>query len=185
MAIAGSAFGPYAGDLLVASEISGAIRAISPRGVITRLRTGAAEFVSLPGAETVNVVPASLGSGNPEGFYVVNAPRDILKAAASEFLSLKGDAIVTSEAPGSPIWDLKYDTRTGFFDAGQVGALPNHPEDSIFVTAPSIFETAPKRVSSELVAPEPSTWAMMLIGFVGLGYAGYRASRKSAAAAVG
>jgi hypothetical protein len=31
--------------------------------------------------------------------------------------------------------------------------------------------------------PEPSTWAMMLIGFSGLGYAGYRASRKSAAVA--
>ncbi len=31
--------------------------------------------------------------------------------------------------------------------------------------------------------PEPSTWAMMLIGFAGLGYAGYRTSRKSAALA--
>jgi hypothetical protein len=30
--------------------------------------------------------------------------------------------------------------------------------------------------------PEPSTWAMMLIGFAGLGCAGYRASRKSASA---
>jgi hypothetical protein len=29
--------------------------------------------------------------------------------------------------------------------------------------------------------PEPSTWAMMLLGFAGLGYAGYRASRKGAA----
>jgi hypothetical protein len=28
--------------------------------------------------------------------------------------------------------------------------------------------------------PEPSTWAMMLLGFAGLGYAGYRASRTSA-----
>jgi hypothetical protein len=25
--------------------------------------------------------------------------------------------------------------------------------------------------------PEPSTWAMMLIGFVGLGFAGYRSGR--------
>ena len=30
------------------------------------------------------------------------------------------------------------------------------------------------------VVPEPSTWAMMLLGFAGLGFAGYRASRKSA-----
>ena len=29
--------------------------------------------------------------------------------------------------------------------------------------------------------PEPSTWAMMLLGFAGLGYAGYRASRRPAA----
>ena len=27
--------------------------------------------------------------------------------------------------------------------------------------------------------PEPSTWAMMLVGFAGLGFAGYRVSRKS------
>jgi hypothetical protein len=25
--------------------------------------------------------------------------------------------------------------------------------------------------------PEPSTWAMMLLGFVGLGYAGFRKAR--------
>jgi hypothetical protein len=31
--------------------------------------------------------------------------------------------------------------------------------------------------------PEASTWAMMLIGFVGLGFAGYRASRKTATVA--
>jgi hypothetical protein len=31
--------------------------------------------------------------------------------------------------------------------------------------------------------PEPATWAMMLIGFAGLGVAGYRASQKRAAAA--
>ena len=34
-----------------------------------------------------------------------------------------------------------------------------------------------------LNAPEPSTWVMMLIGFAGLGLAGYRATRKTAALA--
>jgi hypothetical protein len=32
--------------------------------------------------------------------------------------------------------------------------------------------------------PEPSTWAMMLVGFAGLGYAGYRRARKASAAIV-
>jgi hypothetical protein len=38
---------------------------------------------------------------------------------------------------------------------------------------------APTRASD---VPEPSTWALMLVGFAGLAYAGYRASRKSASA---
>jgi hypothetical protein len=33
------------------------------------------------------------------------------------------------------------------------------------------------------VVPEPSTWGMMLLGFAGLGFVGFRASRRTAAAA--
>jgi hypothetical protein len=29
------------------------------------------------------------------------------------------------------------------------------------------------------VVPEPSTWAMMLLGFAGLGFLGYRQTRKA------
>ena len=29
------------------------------------------------------------------------------------------------------------------------------------------------------LVPEPSTWAMMLLGFAGLGFAGYRQARKA------
>ena len=42
------------------------------------------------------------------------------------------------------------------------------------------FNTPISQVNS---APEPSTWAMMLLGFAGLGFAGYRASQRTAVAA--
>jgi PEP-CTERM motif len=60
-----------------------------------------------------------------------------------------------------------------FVAVGDMGANQNSGNMSTFthVTAP------PSPV------PEPSTWAMLLIGFAGLGYASYRASRKSAAVA--
>jgi PEP-CTERM motif len=38
-------------------------------------------------------------------------------------------------------------------------------------------------VSFSSGVPEPATWAMMLIGFAGLGVAGYRSTRKNAAVA--
>ena len=47
-------------------------------------------------------------------------------------------------------------------------------EFTSFPTSVSFVLTAP-------AAPEPSTWAMMLAGFAGLGFAGYRASRRAAA----
>ncbi len=66
--------------------------------------------------------------------------------------------------------------------------------DTLANTSPAAGEmfttlySAPSDISIRGVAfapaaPEPSTWAMMLIGFVGLGVAGYRASRKNAALA--
>jgi PEP-CTERM motif len=36
-------------------------------------------------------------------------------------------------------------------------------------------------VGYSVPAPEPSTWAMMLLGFAGLGFAGYRRAKAGAA----
>jgi hypothetical protein len=170
MDIASSAFGPFAGDLLVASEDSGLIRAVTPGGQVSVVATGLTE------AETVSTVPLDLGSGNPlEGFYVANYPVDIQKAPASEFAGLQGDVIVTGEfgSGNSPITDLHWNGSTVVETL--VGNLPNQSEDGIFVTAQRIQEVG---------TPEPTTWAMMLIGFAGLGLAGYRARRRAAVLAV-
>jgi hypothetical protein len=50
------------------------------------------------------------------------------------------------------------------------------------VFTPFSYLIAPALTSPAV--PEPSTWAMMLIGFAGLGYAGWRAQRKTAEPAV-
>jgi hypothetical protein len=69
------------------------------------------------------------------------------------------------------------------------GGLP------VFATAPGIFEaTIVDNGTSDIgssftftlvpgAVPEPSTWAMMLLGFAGLGYAGYRKARQAVASA--
>jgi hypothetical protein len=38
-------------------------------------------------------------------------------------------------------------------------------------------------LNSAVLVPEPATWAMLMLGFAGLGFAGYHASRNTAFAA--
>jgi hypothetical protein len=61
----------------------------------------------------------------------------------------------------------------------------NGPGDAVFGVAVANADTALNYVSGGVTAstPEPSTWAMMILGFAGLGFAGYRASRKATAIA--
>ena len=135
MDIASSAFGPYAGDLLVASEGTGQIHAITPGGGVLLVASGLTE------AETVSTVPLNLGlSGNPlEGFYVANYAVDIQKAGSDQFAGLQGDVIVTGEfGSNSPVTALHWDGSS--IVQTLVGNLPNQSEDGIFVTTERIHE---------------------------------------------
>ena len=58
--------------------------------------------------------------------------------------------------------------------------LTDSPITNLYVQGTSTTGTLTVTVAG---VPEPSMWVMMLIGFTGLGFAGYRASHKSAAVA--
>ncbi len=128
LSFAPQAFGPVpAGTLVVASEGSGSLRAITPGGTMSLITT-------IGSAEMVSFVPLNLGiSGNPlEGFYAANYSLDVIKAPASDFLPYVGDMIVTGETTHQ-VWDVKWNGAS--FVSTQIATFPNQPEDGIFLTA--------------------------------------------------
>ena len=76
--------------------------------------------------------------------------------------------------------------KSSGFVCGQ-GAPPTGNAHGEFTSNPSAFGvgtfTLTAATGTLSAVPEASTWAMMVIGFAGLGIAGYRASQKRAVAA--
>ena len=57
----------------------------------------------------------------------------------------------------------------------------SHPSDAVHQIVGGELYTEVQGLPSPV--PEPSTWAMMVLGFLGLGFAGYRSARTKAVAA--
>jgi hypothetical protein len=74
---------------------------------------------------------------------------------------------------GSFVGDLQSWTR----DDSEGGIAPDWLRIGTDITHQGPFNAAFSLTGS--VIPEPSTWAMMLVGFAGLGFAGYRRARKA------
>jgi PEP-CTERM motif len=70
---------------------------------------------------------------------------------------------------------------SGSYDSSFTISFTETPPGSGSLSDSATFSSPPAAPPGTV--PEPSTWAMMLIGFAGLGFAGYRASRKGAALA--
>jgi len=120
--------------------------------------------------------------------YVTISPIDLVAGVSYEVAGVSNSDNYTWNDPGFAVnpaisildtsgqesrWALigtpDFLTGSGFLD------IPG--EDGIW--GPNVFFGQPSFVTT----PEPSTWAMMLLGFAGLGFAGYRTAKKSAALA--
>lgn len=153
-----------AGTLVVVSEGTGRLNAISSSGAMTDLGL----HFSTP--EMLSFVPLNLGaSGNPlEGFYAANYSVNVIKAGAGSFSSYLGDAVITDEGNGN-MYRIFWDSTAKQFNTEVIGRFPNQPEDGIFITAAILNPV-----------PEPETYSLMLAGLGLLGF-GARRSRQAAA----
>jgi hypothetical protein len=75
-------------------------------------------------------------------------------------------------------------TATVTIDGDQVGSFLESNANGFWCAGASCEgDLGPTHSWNIAAAPEPSTWAMMLLGFAGLGFAGYRSSLRLAASA--
>ncbi len=160
-----SGFGSFGGDLIVASEGSGLLRAITPGGHVTVVNPNA----PIGGAEMLSFVPQNLGASGSslEGFYASNYTPNVVFASASQFSPYLGDVIVTGEF-SHVVTDVHWNGSA--FVMTNIGTFPNQPEDGIFVTAAIVNPGGGGGGS----VPEPASVLLMGGGFALLGLLGRR-----------
>jgi hypothetical protein len=140
--------------------------------------TSAATEAALTHIFAMRVIPEGADAGdvlvaNSIDAVLLDAAGDIIKTytlpgnGGTDFsLNLDPDGVDFWTATGAIV--QQWNTGTGF--------------DTLFGV--SVFGEITSSGGGGPTVSEPSTWAMMLIGFAGVGFAGYRKSRKGVALAV-
>ena len=131
--------------------------------------------------------PAGTG-GNPLSSLVAGEIQTLVNIGVSDYLHGTGNADIYAGIAGA-IWELEYNTNghtlsvtdnptvDGLIAADVAYAVANPASYSVslFPGANGDAFGAGQAFSSAI--PEPGTWAMMLLGFAGLGFAGWRRAR--------
>jgi hypothetical protein len=139
---------------------------------------GTFSLIANPGAanQTVTNVPVTDASGNPSG-----GMDDVL------FPGVTQGTLFVTDTPTNTVYEVKLtglDPNTPIISLGTFGEVATvNPLTGVVETplltglsAPHGFDFIPFAV------PEPSTWALLMLGFAGLGIAGYRRAKTAVAA---
>jgi hypothetical protein len=165
---------PFAGPIYTPDVITGAGRTTYEFNMA--VTTGA----------TYNIDPATArgfiydtGAGNPN-FASVELPNIGNLNDYSLYLWENGKWVFDTFLPPDRIFDF---ATGGVSEFEILGINPgvDASNGNAFVTQVSFVGDGTFNGAMTAVVPETSTWAMMLLGFGGLGFAGYRASRRSEA----
>ena len=164
--------------------------------------------IGIVNAPITSLVPISPTS--PLDPLNVQAPKDFSQFPVAAGLPSENNGFLTYDnlfwPGGAPVTAPDFDGAGGFLDiygllfkiggTAPVGAVVDLFDNGVsasgedlgvsgfgvaVATAGMSLDYVPGDVTA--TAPESSTWAMMILGFAGLGFAGYRKSRKAAAIA--
>jgi hypothetical protein len=187
-----------------AEEIAAAIDAAKIPGVKTAVNnnvvtiTGATKFVYADNSAETGLKLASAGPATNNGIIVTLGYSGTPSDDDATYVATFGDSVFTDTTsivfPEPPSLDTLLDDIYADLKAQLPTALQSRltldlSSDTIAFTFPSSSDQFVQNYTSdgevtayqsiEGVVPEASTWAMMLVGFAGLAYAGYRRSRRS------
>jgi hypothetical protein len=122
--------------------------------------------------ETITVAPDTLYRFSAQAANIYGANPATLEFYANSLLL--GPAFMVGAAGTTGDWN----TFDGYWYSGSNTSVALTIVDANTIASGNDFGVD----NIVLAAPEPSTWAMMIIGFAGLGYAGWRRTRSPIAA---
>jgi len=175
LAFAPASFGAYAGDLFVSDDRSGNLYVVNAAGDATLFATLPlpSGYVD-PGLRQIAFAPPgfTLPDGEDIGgdLFVSIAAQNGGGGVTGEIdvLNAAGVTVAHSLVGGS---GTPLDPRGLYFVNDATLLVANADPDVLELTPDDFVPGSP--------VPEPSTWAMMLLGFAGLGFAGCRRARKA------
>ncbi len=156
------------------------------------LTTGSPVIVDVPGAETVSPVLSASGSilgvdgftaeslalygsyTTPLGYNTVDG-QTYDNAVYASVPYIDGNGLEFTGGTSGEYYNIFNNVNTGYYSPG------NYPNNDVIWNN---LGPTPGGTFSITAVPEPSTWTMMLLGFIGIGFFGYRAAKGAAAAAV-